>query len=201
MTNEFHTVIFTSRPKDNKDVAGFHARGEQHVARLEFATLGHLADVTVARFGDMFERFANAGVAGETSRLYVTLNGADSDRCLKELALEIMQDKVSSVTKVNAAVASLVARPDMSATKRWLFDADCDEKTARKFAKRVDEELAKRYGADSPLAKCYMFPSKSNFAVCTNARFDTRKLLAEFPDVELKKEASLFCMAITKARR
>ena len=130
--------------------------------------------------------------------MYVTLNGADSDRCLKELAIAVLQDKISDVTKVNATLVSIVARPEMAATKRWLFDADCDIETARIFADRVDERLAARYGADSPNAKCSILRSKNNFAIVTNARFDARGILDGFPDIELKREASLFCDAKTK---
>ena len=99
---------------------------------------------------------------------------------------------------MNATLVSIVARPAMAATKRWLFDADCDEETARAFAKLVDERLAARYGADSPNARCHVLPSKNNFAIVTDARFDTRGLLDGFPDIELKHEASLFCEARTK---
>ena len=200
MATEFHTVMFVSRHKDNEEqgIENFRPRCEQHVAKLEVESLDTLAATARDKFGAMFDRFVSDGVDGETSRMYVTLNGADSDRCLKELAIAVLQDKISDVTKVNATLVSIVARPEMAATKRWLFDADCDIETARIFADRVDERLAARYGVDSPNAKCSILRSKNNFAIVTNARFDARGILDGFPDIELKQEASLFCDAKTK---
>ena len=200
MATAFHTVMFVSRHKDNEEqsIENFRPRCEQHVAKLEVESLDTLAATARDKFGAMFDRFVSEGIDGETSRMYVTLNGADSDRCLKELAIAVLQDKIADVTKVNATLVSIVARPEMATTKRWLFDADCDIETARIFADRVDERLAARYGADSPNAKCSILRSKNNFAIVTNARFDARGILDGFPDIELKREASLFCEARTK---
>lgn len=200
MTTEFHTVRFVSRNKDNAGIEGFRQRCEQHVAKLDVESLDTLADAACAKFGRMFDHFVADGVDGETSRMYVTLNCADSDRCLNELAIVILQDRIVDVTHVDTVLAAIVARSDMALTKRWLFDADCDAGTARVFAECVDERLAARYGKDSPNAKCSIRRSKSNFAIVTNARFDTRGIHDSFPDIELKRagEALLFCDAKTK---
>lgn len=198
MTTEFHTLMFVSRNKDNEGIDGFRPRCEQHVVKLDVESVDTLAAAARDKFDEMFDRFVNEGVDGETSRMYVTLNGADSDRCLKELAIAVLQDKIADVTKVNSTLVSIVARPEMAMTKRWLFDADCDVATARIFADRVDDRLAARYGEDSPNARCSILPSKNNFAIVTNARFDARGVLDGFPDIELKREASLFCEARTK---
>ena len=64
--SKYHTILFKSRNKDNKHLEGFKERSKSF-----------LSDKPVEELEDKFEKFADEGVEGESSRFYRSVNSRD----------------------------------------------------------------------------------------------------------------------------
>ncbi|WP_304682779.1 hypothetical protein [Lactobacillus taiwanensis] len=67
-------VIFTSRNKDNKDVANFKQR-----------KIAFLSNKSVEELMLKFDDFVNEGVANELSRFYITINERNNEKTIIDL--------------------------------------------------------------------------------------------------------------------
>ncbi|MTE03635.1 hypothetical protein [Lactobacillus johnsonii] len=67
-------VIFTSRNKDNKDVANFKQR-----------KIAFLSNKSVEELMPKFDDFVNEGVANELSRFYITINERNNEKTIIDL--------------------------------------------------------------------------------------------------------------------
>ena len=184
-------AFFVSRNKDNQNVVGFKERKEtlfcQDVYELE----------------EKFDKFVNEGKKGETSRLYVSVNDRDEDKARKALVCALVMEEVP-LEKVKTKAVSLAMKPENAATKKWLFDFDCDsEEEMLAFT----TALAWREGAPTTAVEMVR-KTKNGYAVVVAHGFDTRGFLDEWNErlkkqnpnwgVELKKDAMLLWTWATK---
>lgn len=182
-------AFFVSRNKDNQDVIGFEERKEVYFCKDVYELL------------DKFYNFVNEGRKGETSRFYVSVNDRDEDKARKALVCALVMEDVP-LEKVKTKLVSLAMKPENAATKKWLFDFDCDD--ANEFCAFVND-LTQKEG------KCFIETersTKNGYAVVVGHGFDTRGFLDEWNErlknqnpnwsVELKKDAMLLWTWYTK---
>lgn len=185
-------AFFVSRNKDNQNVVGFKERKEMHFCK------------DVYELKEKFDKFVNEGKKGETSRFYVSVNDRDEDKARKALVCALVMEDVP-LEKVKTKAVSLAMKPENAATKKWLFDFDCDnEEELLAFT----TALTWREGAPTTTVEMVR-KTKNGYAVVVAHGFDTRDFLNEWNErlrkqnpnwgVELKRDAMLLWTWKTKA--
>lgn len=185
-------VFFVSRNKDNQNVVEFKERKETHFCK------------DVYELKEKFDKFVNEGKKGETSRFYVSVNDRDEDKARKALVCALVMEDVP-LEKVKTKAVSLAMKPENAATKKWLFDFDCDnEEELLAFT----TALTWREGAPTTTVEM-VCKTKNGYAVVVAHGFDTRGFLDEWNErlkkqnpnwgIELKRDAMLLWTWKTKA--
>ena len=173
----YHVAMFVSRNKDNKKLDGFKQRNRSF-----------LTQKTIEELMPSFEEFAYRGVTNEMSRFYISVN-ARKHEVIQKMLLHYLIDKPDmSLTNIEKLIASLSMKKGTALTKRFLFDYDGSFADIRSFINDVENE----FGSSDDVSS---YETPNGFAVVTEKGFDTRKLLAKWEDVELKRDGMLFVMA------
>jgi len=173
-SNDYVVVNMVSRNKDNKDIAGFKPR-----ALVKFCSYNS------EKIANWFKEFVNAGVDGEISRLYISINARNTDRTKKLLLYKLIDNDEFNFDKMDNLIVSCASQPECALTKRWLFDFDYnDDVNLQEFIHdltKIDSEL--QFQVDK---------TPNGYAVVTEHGFDTRELLNKWGEfVTLKKDAYL----------
>ena len=168
-------ILFKSRKKDNKEVKGYKER--VHVFLTDKEAISVLSPA--------FDKFVLDGVAGEMSRFYVSINSRNPEIIKKILVKKILYDNIS-ILDMNTITCSVADLAECASEKRWLFDYDEDSYGAvQNFIEKVEE-----YGNFTE-KEVELHDTPKGYAVVVKHGFDTRKLLAEFPNVTLKRDDKL----------
>jgi hypothetical protein len=176
---DFRNVLFVSRNKDNRGLNNsiyqpFKPRVKSFVARV--------SPFDVSSIYDEFETFANEGVNGEVSRLYVSVNARDEQRVHRALLHELIDKPDFNMTKIDSKIASIAMKPVNRKTSHWLFDFDRrDFVLFYKFFTEVSKQtkiLAQK-------------PTMNGYALVVAHGFDTREILKKYPMATLKRDAML----------
>lgn len=170
----YHVAMFVSRNKDNKEVDGFKERNRSF-----------LTQKTPDELLSGFKVFSKQGVVNEMSRFYISVNARKHDVIQKSLQHYLIDNPDMSLTKIEKLIASLSMKKGTALTKKFLFDYDGEDKDVRYFI----EDVA-RLIRNSEYVSSYKTPN--GFAVVTERGFDTRALLEEWRDVELKRDGMLY---------
>ena len=179
-----NVVLFISRNKDNKEVEGFKER------RLSFITT---ESIDSPKLVYEFEKFVNAGVKSEVSRMYYSVNERDNDKIYKLFLHFLIDNPEFNLCAVMPKLAGLAATKECAATKRWLFDFDLDNNEA--VTEFKNDILLIDSNVDVKIHK-----TPHGYAVVTNRGFDTRKLLNKWQDVTLKRDDMLCYKWVRKER-
>lgn len=159
-----------SRNKDNADIPNFIPRSSSF-----------LTTYNIYKIFDTFELFANDGVPGETSRLYVSINARDPKKIRKALIHKLIDDEDFSFEKIESILSSIAAKTECAQTSRWLFDADISAEEMEEFTKDIQNYLSSD--------EFYTYPTKNGYGLIAAHGFDTRELFAKWaPKVELKRD-------------
>lgn len=195
--------LFTSRNKDNKDVADFKKR------RRSF-----LVYDSITNLEQRFEEFVQEGVPGEMSRLYLSVNGRDPEKVKKYLAVELITQDDLRVGHINSIAAGIAARSVCRAEDKWLLDFDDTDPEAlkrfvavvgtymvenetfrmRKEMKGATGEEIKAAVAKEAASPDYVnvYPTPHGYAVICKHGFDPRPLKRDWPQVTVMKD-DLLC--------
>lgn len=165
-------VFFASRNKDNASVADF--RGRRRV---------FLTDKDPAELMNSFHQFVNAGVEGEFSRFYVSVNARDMGKVKKALVCKMVMEDNFDLTRLEAEAASVAMKTENAAEKQWLFDFDLDDAVQML-------EFADEVRKDSPCT-CYKTPH--GYAVVAEHGFDARALLEKWGEWVTLKRDDMLC--------
>lgn len=179
-------AFFVSRNKDNQNVVGFKERKETHFCK------------NASELEEKFYKFVKEGKKGETSRFYVSVNDRDEDKARKALVCALVMEDVP-LEKVKTKAVSLAMKPENAATKKWLFDFDCnDVNEFRAFVSDLD--LTYKEGTSVGFLETGR-RTKNGYAVVVAHGFDTRDFLDKWNErlkkqnpnwgVELKRDAML----------
>lgn len=172
-TDGFRVVLFTSRNKDNKHLPNFKERTRTFISDKPFED----------RSG-AFESFANRGVEGELSRLYISINPRDPAKIKKALMHYLIDAEDVDLCKLDTKLSSIAQRSENALTRKWMFDYDDSEENLGEF---LDDIRA--MATDNRIDMVYKTPN--GYAVVVDHGFDTRELLDKWRNVELKRDALL----------
>lgn len=170
-------VLFASRNKDNVGVAGFHQRYRVF-----------LTDKEPAELMDRFHQFVDAGVEGEFSRFYVSVNARDMGKVKKALVCKMVMEDNFDLTKLEAEAASVAMKAENAAEKHWLFDFDLDDAMqVLEFADEVKKN-----------SSCTYYKTPHGYAVVAEHGFDTRALLEKWGEWVTLKRDDMLCYKWSK---
>lgn len=179
VAKDFRNVLFVSRNKDNSWLNNsicqpFKPRVKSFVARV--------SPFDVSSLYDEFETFANEGVNGEISRLYVSVNARDEQKVRRALMHELIDKPDFDMTKIDSKIASIAMKPANRKTSHWLFDFDRrDFDLFYDFMTEVSEQtqiLAQK-------------PTMNGYALVVAHGFDTREILKKYSMATLKRDSML----------
>lgn len=196
---KLYAVLFISRAKDNENVENYKERKISFLHYLESST-------AVSSILDAFNRFKDAGVSGETSRMYVSLNARDPQKVQNQL-IHYAIDNELPLTQMDGLLVSL-AMSKCAAERKWLFDFDSrDPILLAEFENELYNILQQDANACnivfSQVVKHY--PTPHGYAVVTYHGLDIRKLSPKFQEllkgkdgITLKKDDMLFVCSGTR---
>lgn len=173
---KLRVVLFISRNKDNQGLPDFVER------RVAFVTHKDYSD---DRLESKFDAFVSQGVDGEFCRMYMSVNARDENKVRKALIHELIDKDDFSLSSISPLVASIAARKENALEKHWMFDFDSSDES--KLHRFVDDVKTTQCGEVS------LCKTPHGFAVISERGFDTRELLAKWPDVTLKRD-DLLCI-------
>lgn len=190
-SDKLNVVLFVSRNKDNKHLKNFTER------RKAFTTTREFEDIK-----DQFKAFVEAGLPGEFSRMYTSVNPRSNSKTFKALQHKMLDDEFN-LSSLPQRVAALAARKENaydSEHLNWLFDFDPvegqdTEKLVHKFVEDLllaHENTKTKKGQKRPEMSVKIHKTPNGYAVIVNQRFDTRQLLQDYQNVELKRD-DLLC--------
>lgn len=179
--SKYHTILFKSRNKDNKHLEGFKERSKSF-----------LSDKPVEELEDKFEKFADEGVEGESSRFYRSVNSRDIKKANTKLVHYLIDNPDFPPHKLQTKLVSLASEKNCAVENKWLFDYDGEDTEVINFAERVEEYFEGKE-QDVQITR-----TVSGFAVTVPHGFDTREILKEWPDVSLHRDGQLFMAFMIK---
>lgn len=187
--DKLNVVLFVSRNKDNKHLETFKER------KVSFVTTKDFEEIK-----SQFQVFVNDGQVGEFSRMYVSVNPRSNSKIFKALQ-HLMLDQEFDLSTLPQKVASLAAKVENAYgdKQHWLFDFDPVEgQDTEKLVYKFIEDLLVAHdmtqtkkGQKRPPISVTLHKTPNGYAVIVNQRFDTRGLLQDYPNVELKRDALL----------
>ena len=183
---EIWTILFVSRNKDNRDVKNFNQRKKSFVSTKKPEDL--LKE---------FEVFVNEGVDNEFSRFYVSINSRSNTKTFKALQHKMLDEEFNLAT-MPQRIAAIASKTENAYEKnKWLFDFDPIEnvdleESLKSFVEDVNQAYNETENRKENL-EITTHKTPNGYAVITNQRFDTRKLMEKWKDnVELKRD-DLLC--------
>ncbi|WP_101773481.1 hypothetical protein [Peptostreptococcus faecalis] len=176
--NNYKLILFKSRNKDNRELEGFKERGKTLL----------LPDIPTMQDWEILEeqwiKFIEEGVDGEMSRWYEYIDLRDGEKIRKELIHHLIDFEDTRLDNIMRKIKKIAGKPNMAITKKFLFDLDNIKNND--YSHDFTNDLVNILGSDD-LYEIYQTPN--GFSVVTPHGFDTRKLLAKYPNVELKRNA------------
>ena len=195
-SDKLTVVLFVSRNKDNKNLPNFTER------RNAFTTTKKPEQLY-----NQFKAFVAQGQVGEMCRMYVSVNPRSNTKTFKALQHKLLDDEfnLSSLPQRVAALASLKENAYDSKHLKWLFDFDPvdgkdPEELLQEFLADVQyyhETTQTKQGEERPTMTVKTYKTPNGYGVVVDQRFDTRKLLAKWTNVELKRD-DLVCVEWAK---
>ena len=183
---EIWTILFVSRNKDNREVENFNQRKKSFVSTKKPEDLLKEFDV-----------FVNEGVENEFSRFYVSINSRSNTKTFKALQHKMLDEEFNLAT-MPQRIAAIASKTENAYEKnKWLFDFDPIEnvdleESLESFIEDVYQAYNETDNRKEPL-EVIKHKTPNGYAVITNQRFDTRKLMKKWKDnVELKRD-DLLC--------
>ena len=158
-TGELRVALFVARNKDNSDLDGFKER------RRAFVTTK-----TADELADEFQTFVNAGLTGEMSRLYMSVNPRSNEKTQKVLMHYLLDNDVD-MENLPPKVAAMAAQSENRTQSHWLVDYDDDVERVDEF---VDEmtAVAMKYSNKEFTVEKHKTPNGYGLVVNRGFKFD-----------------------------
>lgn len=173
-----YVVLLVSRKKDNIDISDFVERRESFITTYDFKS-----DYLRQKFND----FVNAGLPGEQSRIYYSVNARHLPTIRKQLLHFLIDDDKFNLCSIQSKIAGIAAQKDCAIEKKWMIDFDS------KDAALLKEMLNDIKQADDTIdiTTC---DTPNGHAVILNHGFDIRLFAEKWKDVATIKKDDLQCI-------
>lgn len=176
-SRKLRVVLFKSRNKDNRQLSGFKERVVNFVSTRSNGEL----------VGE-FEHFAQQGLPGELSRMYVSANARSNDKVKKSLVSHLVEHDDVNMAALPQLVASKASLSKNRAESKWLFDYDDSFDNLSDFLEDVEHYSKNKQGQS---VECETYRTPNGHAVVVSRGFDTRELLAKWENVDLMRDGML----------
>lgn len=175
---EVRVVLLVSRSKDNKNVPNFVER------RSTF-----ISDYNNDDLIPYFEEFVDNGQDGELSRMYCSVNTRDMNKVHTALIHYLIDHPDTNLCSIKSIVASIAAKQENAATKRWMYDFDVNDQN-------LAEEFCSELKSIDATINSTIYKTPHAFAIICEHGFDERKLDSKWKqyDISLKKD-DMLCIA------
>ena len=171
-----NVVLFTSRNKDNKHLKelGYKER------RKAFLTREPMESEILKK---EFKTFCDAGMQGEMSRFYYSVNERDQHKTYKEFLHFLIDNPDFNLCSVQSKLAGIAALKENAKTKRWMFDFDNDDvDLVKTFVMKIS------YLIKEPM-EVWCKKTPHGYAIVVEHGFDCRTLTTgEWDFVSLKRD-------------
>lgn len=174
---DYSTITFVSRNKDNRDLPNFKER-----------TKSFLSNKPLSELRNEFEEFVEEGIVDEVSRFYVSVNKRNIEKANKKLIHFLIDNPSFPPHKIQSKLVSLASQKDCALESKWLFDFDSDNfQMLLSFVKEVEQYTPVEWSH-----------TRTGFAVVAEHGFDTRRLLNEWENIELHRDGELLVASGTR---
>jgi len=182
---KMYVALFVSRNKDNKNLPNFKERREA------FVTNKSKDDQALFK---RFRAFVDNGSENEVCRYYYSVNARDEEKIKKELLHYLIDHPEINLVAFEQKLASIAAKQENAAEKKWLFDFDVDN-----YDKK-DEFINDIHNIDPEVEVLEEVKTPHGFGIIVNRGFDIRTLKEKWgSDFELKRDDLVFVsMLITQ---
>lgn len=189
-TEPLRCCLVVSRRKDNADVPDWKER------RRSWISTDTRAERDLKR---EFDNFVADAVPGETCRGYISINRRNpivvKAKLIEALTRDLIRDhlnqqpKTIDISRISAVACSLAAEHDAAIDRRWVIDDDTPGDDDIALAIRVQDVAD---AADVDVSEIEVHKTPHGHAIIVPHGFDTRSLLAKYPDFTLKRD-DLIC--------
>lgn len=184
--SNYRILTVVSRPKDNRNVDNFKT-----TSRGELINLNHFNNNTEV-LDYAVDHYSYLAKTGETFRVYMSVNKRSFSKTRNKLIHELIDGNVN-LTKIQSKVASIAAKPENAEEHQWLFDVDYDEDVLNN--QFIPDLLEASGFTESDLD---IYQTKSHYGVIVPHGFNTVDLLANYPEVELKRDDLRYVGSFTR---
>lgn len=171
-----YVVLYVSRNKDNKGITDFKERRKSFICTEE--KLDH--------YRKEFINFAEDGVAGEMSRLYISVNKRDMSIIRKQLIHFLIDEEDFNLCSMNSRLAAIAARKECAAEKKWMIDFDSE------FPDQLNKMMDEIMALDDTI-EYHTEKTPHGYAIICNHGFDSCKIMNKWFDVATIKKDDLLC--------
>ena len=171
-----YVVLYVSRNKDNKEITNFKERRKAFICSEE----------KLSYYKKQFYNFADEGVVGEMSRLYISVNKRDMSIIRKQLIHFLIDEEDFNLCSMNSKLAAIAAQKECAAEKKWMIDFDSE--SPDQLHKMMDEIKA----LDATI-ECHVEKTPHGYAIICNHGFDSREIMNRWSDVATIKKDDLLC--------
>ena len=184
--SNYRVLTVVSRPKDNRNVDNFKTTSRGELINLNhFENNNDVLDYAVKHYHYLAK-------PGETFRVYMSVNKRSFSKTHNKLIHELIDGNVN-LTTIQSKVTSIAAKPENAEEHQWLFDVDYDEDVLNN--QFIPDLLEASGFTESDLD---IYQTKSHYGVIVPHGFNTVDLLANYPEVELKRDDLRYVGSFTR---
>lgn len=186
---DYRVVMVVSRHKDNQTIKGFKPTSRAELLNInDFDSKDQLEKYLVTKYAYL----ANDG---EVFRIYQSVNARNIAKVKQQLMHALIDDRMP-LDYVQSKVASLAAKPECALTHQWLLDVDYPKPV---IETEVIPNILKASGFNRD--DLTIFTTYINYGIIVPHSFDTRELLVQYPELEVKKDDMQFLASFEKKGR
>lgn len=171
-----YVILYVSRNKDNKGVTDFKERRKAFIC----------SDEKLGYYKKQFYNFADEGVVGEMSRLYISVNKRDMSIIHKKLIHFLIDEEDFNLCSINSKLAAIAAQKECAAEKKWMIDFDSE------FPDQLHKMMDEIRALDDTI-KCHAEKTPHGYAIICNHGFDSREIMNIWNNIATIKKDDLLC--------
>lgn len=171
-----YVMLYVSRNKDNKGITNFKERRKAFIC----------SDEKLGYYKKQFYNFADEGVVGEMSRLYISVNKRDMSIIRKQLIHFLIDEEDFNLCSMNSKLAAIAAQKECAAEKKWMIDFDSE------FPDQLHKMMDEIRALDDTI-ECHAEKTPHGYAIICNHGFDSRKIMNIWNNIATIKKDDLLC--------
>lgn len=178
-----YVILWVSRSKDNKDLPNFVERRKAFICTPDM----------IEHYEESFKTFVNDGLAGELSRMYISVNARHMPTIRKQLMHFLIDATDFNLCAIQSKIAGIAAQKECAAERKWMLDVDnVTEGHLDAITHDVIEYCKNTHNIINSM-KTYTTPH--GYAVILDHGFDCREFAEKWKDYVTIKKDDMLCLA------